>query len=152
MQAPDFSLKDQDQKIVSLSQFRGRWVVLYFYPKDDTPGCTLEACSFTAMLADFTGLNAVILGVSPDSPDDHLKFQAKHSLGMTLLSDPEKKVFKAYGAFGKKLVHGKDVEGVIRSTFLIDPEGQIAEKWVNVTVKGHAEEVRDRLKKIHLQK
>ena len=146
--APAFKLQDQDEKTLSLSELKGTWVVLYFYPKDDTPGCTTEACEFTDGIADFEGLNAVVLGCSPDSPEKHRKFIAKHKLGVRLLSDPEHEVMEAYGAWGEKNMYGRITVGVIRSTVIIDPEGRIAHRWKRVKSKGHAEKVRQRLEKL----
>ena len=143
--APAFKLKDQDEATVSLSDLKGKWVVLYFYPKDDTPGCTTEACEFTNGIADFEGLSAFVLGCSPDSPEKHRKFIAKHHLGVRLLSDPDHKVMEAYGAWGEKNMYGRVTVGVIRSTVIIDPEGRIAHHWMRVKSKGHAEKVRERL-------
>jgi peroxiredoxin Q/BCP len=143
--APAFTLPDQDGKQVSLQDLRGRWVVLYFYPKDDTPGCTVEACEFTAALPAFRGLDAVVYGCSADGASAHQKFIAKHKLGIGLLTDADKKVMKAYGAYGKKLMYGKEVEGVIRSTVLIAPDGVVAQHWPKVKAEGHAEAVRDAL-------
>jgi peroxiredoxin Q/BCP len=140
--APAFTLPDQDGKQVSLQDLRGRWVVLYFYPKDDTPGCTVEACEFTAALPAFRGLDAVVYGCSADGASAHQKFIAKHKLGIGLLTDADKKVMKAYGAYGKKLMYGKEVEGVIRSTVLIAPDGVVAQHWPKVKAEGHAEAVR----------
>jgi len=140
--APAFSLPDQDGKQVSLKDLSGRWVVLYFYPKDDTPGCTVEACEFTAAMPAFRGMDAVIYGCSADGATAHQKFIAKHKLGVGLLTDADKKVMKTYGAFGKKLMYGKEVEGVIRSTVLIAPDGVVAHHWPKVKAEGHADEVR----------
>ena len=146
--APELAIPDQDDKVVKLADFKGRWVVLYFYPKDDTPGCTIEACDFTAGLKDFEGLDAVVLGCSPDSPESHRKFIAKYKLKIDLLSDPEKKVLTKYGAWGEKNMYGKTVMGVIRSTVLIDPQGKVARHWPKVRAEGHAEEVRKALKEL----
>lgn len=143
--APSFTLLDASSHSVSLSDLRGHWVVIYFYPKDDTPGCTMEACEFTDSMADFTILNANIIGISPDSPASHAKFAAKHGLSVTLLSDPERKVLNAYGAWGKKVSYGKETTGVIRSTVILDPEGTIVRHWPKVSAKGHAEEVKKAL-------
>ena len=151
--APAFTLPDQADRQVRLKDFQGQWVVLYFYPKDNTPGCTNEAKDFTALLRDFEKLNAFILGVSPDNTTAHRKFIEQHQLGVTLLCDAEKTVMKKYGAWGMKKNYGKEYEGVIRSTFLISPEGKLAEAWNNVKVrvkrKGgevlHAALVRDKL-------
>ncbi len=143
--APDFTLPDQDGEKVSLKDLRGSWVVLYFYPKDDTPGCTTEACDFTAGIADFRGLDARVLGCSPDSPESHRKFIAKYDLAVTLLSDPDHRALEAYGAWGEKTMYGRTSMGVIRSTVLIDPAGKVAHHWPRVQAAGHAEKVRDRL-------
>ncbi|MFO1078607.1 MAG: peroxiredoxin [Planctomycetota bacterium] len=143
--APSFSLPDQDGKAVSLVDLRGRWVVLYFYPRDDTPGCTVEACEFTAALPDFRGLGAVVLGCSSDSAAAHTKFIAKYKLGITLLTDADRTVMQDYGAYGEKKLYGKPVVGVIRSTVLIGPDGNVAHHWATVKAAGHAEQVRARL-------
>ena len=143
--APMFTLPDQNDSKVALKDLAGKWVVVYFYPKDDTPGCTTEACEFTTHLKDFEGLDAVVLGISPDKPEAHRKFIARHSLKLTLLSDPDKKVMAKYGAFGVKKLYGKEVMGVIRSTFVIDPKGKVAHAWYAVKAAGHAEKVRDKL-------
>ena len=143
--APAFRAKDQDGKARSLGEFAGQWVVLYFYPKDDTPGCTTEACDFTAGLARFTKMDAVVLGCSADSEESHRKFIAKHKLKVTLLSDPDRTVMEKYGAWGEKLMYGKKVTGVIRSTVLIDPKGKVAHHWPKVQAKGHADKVREKL-------
>ncbi len=139
--APRFCLPSVDGGEVCLDSLRGRWVVLYFYPKDNTSGCTREAVDFTCMLDEFNRLGAVVLGVSPDSLESHRRFMAKHGLKIKLLSDPEKKVIKAYGAWGLKRMGGRNYEGVIRSTFIIDPKGRVAYAWRGVKVKGHVEEV-----------
>ena len=152
---PAFTLPDQNDNAVSLKDFRGQWVVLYFYPKDNTSGWTNEAQDFGSKLKDFEKLNAVILGVSRDSTESHRKFITRQKLKVTLLSDPEKKVLKKYGAWGIKKNYGKESEGVIRSTFLISPAGKLTENWtkVKVRVKGktgevkHADLVLERLKK-----
>ena len=143
--APAFTLPDQNGKKVALKDLAGRWVVLYFYPKDDTPGCTVEACEFTTALSTFDKLEATVLGVSPDSPASHLKFQDKHKLKITLLSDPDHKVLEKYGAWGVKKMYGKERQGVIRSTVLIDPAGRVVHHWPNVKAAGHAEQVRQKL-------
>jgi peroxiredoxin Q/BCP len=136
--APAFALLDAREKTVALDDFRGRWLVVYFYPRDDTPGCTTEACEFTASIRDFEGLDAAVLGVSPDSPASHAKFAKKHGLSVTLLSDPEKKAMTAYGAWGEKTLYGKKVTGVIRSTVIVDPSGVVARRWKSVRAAGHA--------------
>jgi len=143
--APAFTLPNQDGKNLKLADYKDRWVVLYFYPKDDTPGCTAEACEFTDNLRQFGKLKAVVLGVSPDKEEAHQKFRDKYKISFDLLSDPEKKVLVKYGAFGTKKMYGKTVQGVIRSTFLIDPRGKIARSWYHVRAKGHAAKVVEEL-------
>jgi peroxiredoxin Q/BCP len=151
--APSFTLLNQDDKGISLGDFSGEWLVLYFYPKDDTPGCTKEACDFTDELDDFVSLGSTVIGVSADSTESHRKFIKKHRIGIVLLSDPDKAVLKAYGAWGKKMNYGREYEGTIRSTFIISPEGVIAAKWSNVRVRSkrktgevtHASLVREKL-------
>lgn len=146
--APEFCLKNQDEVEICLKDLKGKWIVLYFYPKDNTPGCTTEACDFTNELKEFEELDAIILGVSPDSCESHRKFIEKKDLKITLLCDEDRKVLKEYGAWGKKKMYGKEYEGVIRSTFLIDPEGNIAYIWPKVRVKGHVEKVKEKLKEL----
>ncbi len=148
MKAPEFCLPNQDETEICLRDLAGKWVVLYFYPKDNTPGCTTEACDFTNELEEFEDLDAVILGVSPDSPKKHRNFIEKKDLKITLLSDEDKEMLKAYGAWGLKKMYGKEYEGVIRSTFIIDPEGEIVAEWRKVRVKGHVEEVKNKLKEL----
>ena len=140
--APDFCLPDQNENTVCLKDFKGKWVVLYFYPKDNTTGCTREAIDFTEHLHEFEKLNAVVLGVSPDSVKSHQNFVKKHNLKVTLLSDPEHKVLQAYGVWQLKKMYGREYYGVVRSTFIIDPDGKIAHIWRKVKVKGHVEEVK----------
>ncbi|MGQ9510724.1 MAG: thioredoxin-dependent thiol peroxidase [Thermaceae bacterium] len=139
--APDFSLPDQDGRVHRLSDYRGRWVVLYFYPKDDTPGCTVEARGFRDEKGRLEELGAVVLGVSADGVESHKAFAEKHRLNFPLLADPNREAIRAYGAWGKKKLYGKEYEGVLRQTFLIDPEGRIAKVWRKVKPEGHAEEV-----------
>jgi len=146
--APSLRLEDADGRKVSLADFSGRWVILYFYPRDDTPGCTTEACDFSSQVEDFSGANAVVVGVSPDDPASHAKFIARHGLRVRLLSDPGHDAMKAYGAWGKKTMYGKTTEGVIRSTAIIDPEGKVAHHWPRVQAKGHAEKVLSKLKEL----
>jgi peroxiredoxin Q/BCP len=148
--APDFCLKDQDEKDICLKDFKDKWLVLYFYPKDNTSGCTLEAVSFTKMKSVFNEKNAVIFGISPDSPKSHCTFRDKHGLGITLLSDPDHSVLEDYGVWVLKKMYGREFYGVQRSTFLIDPAGIVRKIWEKVKVKGHAEEVYSAL--INLQK
>ncbi|MHA2398802.1 MAG: thioredoxin-dependent thiol peroxidase [Promethearchaeota archaeon] len=143
VEAPQFCLPDKDKKEVCLNNFKGKYVILYFYPKDNSPGCTTEAIGFTGILPELEKLDAVVIGVSPDSPESHAKFIEKKKLKVTLLSDLDKEVLKAYGKWGKKKFRGKEYIGVTRSTFLIDPEGKIAHIWPKVSVKGHPEEVQN---------
>jgi peroxiredoxin Q/BCP len=143
--APAFTLQDQNGTKIALSDLAGEWVVLYFYPKDDTPGCTVEACEFTSGLSGFEKLDATVLGCSPDSPESHRKFIAKHKLKIKLLSDPDHAVMDKYGAWGEKNNYGKKTMGVIRSTVLIDPAGRVAHHWAAVKAAGHAEQVRTKL-------
>ena len=143
--APAFELQNQNGDAVSLAQYAGRWVVLYFYPRDDTPGCTKEACEFSADLQCFDELDAVVLGCSPDSPERHRAFIAKHGLRLTLLSDPERTVMQEYGAWGEKKLYGRTTVGVIRSTVLIDGSGTVVHHWRTVRAAGHAAKVRERL-------
>ena len=149
---PSFSLPDQDDETVTLGDLAGRWTVLYFYPNDDTPGCTTEACDFTAGLKDFEKLAATVLGCSPNSTESHRKFIAKYKLKIDLLSDPEKKVLTRYGAWGEKKLYGKVSMGVIRSTVIIDPQGKVARHWPKVKAQGHAEEVREALEELRAKK
>ena len=146
--APLFCLPNQDEEDVCLEDFKGKWVVLYFYPKDNTSGCTKEATGFTEKKKEFEALNAVILGVSPDSPKSHRNFIQKKELAITLLSDQEHKVLEAYGAWQLKKMYGSEYMGVIRSTFLIDPEGKIVHIWPKVKVTGHVEDVLSKLKEV----
>lgn len=143
--APSFTLQDENGSKVALSDLAGQWVVLYFYPKDDTPGCTVEACEFTSGLPKFDKLDAVVLGCSRDTPETHRKFIAKYKLKLKLLSDPEHTVMEKYGAWGEKNNYGKKTMGVIRSTVLIDPAGRVAHHWPTVKAAGHAEQVRTKL-------
>jgi len=146
--APTFCLPDQDGKEVCSEELSGRWVVLYFYPKDNTSGCTQEAKDFTGSLKDFMDLGAEVLGVSPDSAASHRKFREKHDLEVALLSDPEHRVLEAYGAWGTKKMYGKEYQGVLRSTVIIDPQGKIARIWKKVRVKGHVETVLETLRSL----
>ena len=146
--APEFCLIDKDKKKVCLGDFKGKYVILYFYPKDNSPSCTTEAIGFTGILPKLQKFDAVVIGISPDSPESHTKFAEKKDLKVTLLSDEEKKVLKDFGAWGKKKFRGKEYIGVIRSTFLIDPKGNIAHIWPKVSVKGHPEEVKKVLEEI----
>ena len=144
--APDFTSQDQNGDPVSLQDYSDRWLVLYFYPKDNTPGCTTEAKDFTAYLDQFNELGADILGVSPDSEKSHCKFITKHELSIKLLSDPDNQVIEAYKVWRLKKFMGKEYMGVVRSTFLISPDGKIVQVWEKVRVKAHAEKVLAELK------
>jgi peroxiredoxin Q/BCP len=139
--APDFSLPDETGAIRKLSDYRGRSVVLYFYPKDDTPGCTTEACQFRDNYSNFTANDVVILGVSPDTSKKHEKFKTKYSLPFTLLADTDHQVCITYGVWGRKEFMGKTYDGVQRTTFLIDAAGKIAKVFENVKADGHSAEV-----------
>ncbi|GAB4266395.1 MAG: peroxiredoxin [Pararhodobacter sp.] len=139
--APDFTAPTQTGESLTLSALRGKPVVLYFYPRDDTPGCTTEARDFTALADQFAALGVAVIGVSKDSVEKHGKFAAKHGLGVTLVSDEETGICEAYGTWGEKKMYGKTVLGITRATFLIDAEGRIARIWPKVKVAGHAEEV-----------
>ncbi|UCC20343.1 MAG: thioredoxin-dependent thiol peroxidase [Promethearchaeota archaeon] len=147
--APEFTLLDKDKKKVSLKDFSGKYIILYFYPKDNSPACTTEAIGFTGILPALQKLDAIVIGISPDSPESHAKFIEKKNLKVILLSDIDKKVVKSYGKWGLKKFRGKEYMGVIRSTFLIDPEGKIAYIWPKVSVKGHPEEVQQILTKLN---
>jgi len=146
--APDFSLKDQDNNEVSLSSLRGKWVVLYFYPKDMTPGCTTEACNFQEILPKFSSINAEIIGISKDSVKSHKKFAEKYKLAFTLLSDEGGQVCEAYGVWQEKSLYGKSYMGIVRSTFIIDPQGNIAVIYPKVSVKEHHLEVEQALRSL----
>jgi peroxiredoxin Q/BCP len=139
--APDFSTTDQNGKKVSLKDYRGRKVVLYFYPKDDTPGCTKEACAFRDSFGKFKTLGIEILGVSVDSEKSHKSFAEKYTLPFTLLADPDKKIVQAYGAWGEKALYGKKYMGTHRVTYLIDESGRIASVFPKVKPEEHADEI-----------
>jgi peroxiredoxin Q/BCP len=143
--APDFCLQDMDEERVCLSDFRGRYVVLYFYPKDNTTACTLEAKNFTREEAEFAALGVPVIGISPDPPQSHRKFAEKHDLRVLLLSDTGHEVLERYGIWQKKRMYGKEYMGVVRSTVLIDPAGKIAAVWPKVKVRGHVDEVKTTL-------
>jgi len=143
--APAFSLKDQDGNTVKLSDFKGKHVVLYFYPKDDTPGCTKEACAFRDEHSKLLEKGAVVLGVSPDGTQSHRKFADKFTLPFPLLSDEGHALGEKFGAWGEKNMYGRKSMGIIRSTFLINPEGRIAKVWPKVKVDGHVEQVLEAL-------
>jgi peroxiredoxin Q/BCP len=143
--APAFTLINQDGAKVSLKDFAGQRVVLYFYPADDTPGCTTEACQFNDELKAFAKLDTVVLGVSPNNEASHIKFREKYGLKFNLLCDPDKKTMEKYGAYGEKILYGKKVIGVIRSTFIIGPTGTIERTWYSVKTNGHAAKVLEAL-------
>ena len=145
---PDFCVANQDEEEICFRDIKGRWIVLYFYPRDNTPGCTTEACAFTDALPDFTELDAIVLGVSPDSPQKHRNFIEKKSLGITLLSDEDKSLCQAFGVWQLKKFMGRESMGVVRSTFLISPDGKVAHIWSKVRVKGHVEAVKEKLEEI----
>ncbi|MHB1296704.1 MAG: thioredoxin-dependent thiol peroxidase [Anaerolineae bacterium] len=139
--APDFRLTSDQGQEVTLSSFRGKKVVLYFYPKDDTPGCTTEACSFRDVNDDFLDKGAVVIGISPDTVESHQRFRQKHNLPFYLLSDPDHQVAATYGAWGEKHSFGKTYEGILRTTFVIDENGKVIAVFQNVKPEGHAAEV-----------
>jgi thioredoxin-dependent peroxiredoxin len=144
--APSFQLVNQAEKPINLSDFNGQWLILYFYPKDNTPGCTTEALDFTAALPEFTALGATVVGVSTDTVATHGKFIAKQNLQIMLLSDPNHQVAEAYGVWQLKKFMGKEYMGIVRSTFAISPQGKVAQIWSKVKVKGHAMAVLEWLK------
>lgn len=139
--APDITLEDQDGNTHSLHALRGRKVVVYFYPKDNTPGCTKEACSFRDQFSELTSRGVVVLGISPDSTASHRKFADKHQLPITLLADPEHQAAEAFGVWGEKTLYGRKFMGLMRTTFLIDENGQIVHVWKKPKTDIHAEEV-----------
>jgi thioredoxin-dependent peroxiredoxin len=143
--APDFTLNDATGKDVSLKDFLGKRVVIYFYPRANTPGCTVEACEFRDLRPKFVKQDVVVLGVSADAPKMLAGFAAKQKLNFTLLSDPEHKMIEAYGAWRMKKFMGRSFMGIVRSSYLIGPDGKIAQVWDNVKAKGHAAEVLDEL-------
>ena len=146
--APDFTLPDADGTPVTLSELRGRAVVIYFYPKDDTPGCTTQACDIRDAWAEFEDLGAVVLGVSPDDEKSHAKFRAKYDLPHTLLADSDRTVLRAYGAWGPKTMYGRTSDGVTRSTVLVAPDGTVAAVWPKVKASDHADRVLEALREL----
>jgi peroxiredoxin Q/BCP len=145
--APAFKLTDASGKTVTLADYAGKDVILYFYPRDDTPGCTKEACGFRDSWKEIQKLGAIVVGVSPDSGASHQKFAAKYKLPFPLLSDPDKKAMTAYGAFGEKVMYGKKVQGVIRSTVWIGPDGKVKRHWARVAkAEAHPDQVLAALK------
>ena len=143
--APNFKLESTSGKIIELSKIKSKYIVLYFYPKDDTPGCTLETKDFNKLLNKFKSLDSIILGISKDSIESHKKFKKKHNIKFDLLSDEEKKSIKAYKTWGKKKFMGREFMGQIRSSFVIS-RGKILNEWRNVRVKDHAQEILDFIK------
>lgn len=144
-EAPAFSLPDQQGQSHQLKDYRGKWVVLYFYPKDDTSGCTKEACQFRDQNPQFKKREAVILGVSPDSSASHLKFAGKYDLPFVLLADQGSKVCASYGVWQQKSMYGRTYMGVVRTTYLIDPKGKVACRWDKVSVSDHDKQVMEKL-------
>jgi peroxiredoxin Q/BCP len=145
---PDFCLPNQDEEEICLRDIKGRWIVLYFYPKDNTPGCTTEACDFTEALPNFESLEAIVLGVSPDSPKKHRSFIEKKELKITLLADEDKALCNLMGVWQLKKFMGKEYMGVVRSTFIINPEGKVAAAWDKVRVKNHVADVQAKLEEL----
>jgi thioredoxin-dependent peroxiredoxin len=145
--APAFSVPDDTGNTVKLTDFKGQKLVIYFYPKDDTPGCTTESCAFRDNFQDFKKLNVAIVGISKDSPASHVKFKKKFDLNFPLLSDENGTMCEDYGVWGEKSMYGKKYMGIERSTFLIDEHGKIAALWAKVSVDGHVEDVRAALNK-----
>lgn len=146
--APEFILKNQDGKDCKLSDYKGKWLVLYFYPRDNTPGCTVEAQDFTEFKDLFDEIGVEIAGISGDSVKKHKNFIEKKDLKITLLSNEETEVIQRYGAWQLKKMYGKESMGIVRSTFVIDQEGIVVEKWEKVKVKGHVQEVYEKIKKL----
>ncbi len=140
-QAPDFTLKNEAGEDVTLSSFRGRPVILYWYPRDDTSGCTTEACSFRDAYGEFERAGAVVLGASTDDAKSHTKFKSKYNLPFTLLSDPDHQVAEQYGVWGKKKFMGREFDGINRVTYLIDEHGVVKQVWPKVKPEGHADEI-----------
>ncbi len=151
-QAPEFCLESSKGGVkggkLCLGDMRGKWVVVYFYPKDETPGCTVEAIDFTKAMEEIEKMGGVVLGVSRDTVESHCKFGERHKLAVVLLSDTDHAAHEAYGAWRPKTIFGKEVLGAIRCTFLVDPSGIIAHVWPNVSVFGHIEEVKEELERI----
>ena len=149
--APDFCLPNQDEEEICLHDLKGKWVVLYFYPRDNTPGCTTEACDFTNELPEFQKLNAEVLGVSADSPKSHRGFMEKHGLKINLLSDQKHEVMEKYGVWRLKKNYGKEYMGLVRSTFVIDPEGTLTAAWDNVKVRQKRSKNKVKYEVIHVE-
>lgn len=141
VKAPEFTLQDSEGKTHKLSDYAGQTIVVYFYPKDDTPGCTKEACSFRDSYADFRQAGVIIIGISPDKVASHKKFKNKYELPFTLLADPDHAVCEAYGVWGTKKMYGREYQGVYRTTYIISPEGNIQRVFKNVKPSEHSQEV-----------
>ena len=141
VKVPDFELLDENEETHRLSDYKGKPVLLYFYPKDDTPGCTTEACEFRDDYAEYEKAGVVILGVSPDSPKSHKKFKEKYDLPFTLLSDKDHQICEVFGVWALKKMYGREYYGVLRTSFLIDAEGKLLEIFENVKPKGHSQQV-----------
>lgn len=146
--APDFCLSNQDDVEICSRDLRGKWIVLYFYPKDSTPGCTTEACEFSEAMDEYDDMGAIILGVSADSTKSHRNFIEKKSLEITLLSDPTTQMMQDYGVWAMKKNYGKEYMGIVRSTYIIDPKGVVKAAWTNVKVKDHVAKVKEELAKV----
>lgn len=146
--APEFCLSNQDDVEICLRDLRGKWIVLYFYPKDSTPGCTTEACEFSEAMDAYDDMGAIILGVSADSTKSHRNFIEKKELAITLLSDPTTQMMQNYGVWALKKNYGKEYMGIVRSTYIIDPKGIIRASWTNVKVKDHVAKVKEELAKL----
>lgn len=146
--APEFSAKNQDGELIKLSDLHGKWIVLYFYPKDETPGCTVQACSLRDVNTELTELSATVVGVSKDDEDSHRKFAAKHNLNFHLLADADQSIINTYGAWGPKMF-GR--EGILRKTYLIDPDGVVRKVWAKATPQGHGDDVVDALKALQAE-
>jgi peroxiredoxin Q/BCP len=144
----DFEIVETNGEIIKSNHLKGKWVVLYFYPKDNTPGCTTEAKDFTSLIDEFHKLNAEVIGISPDNVDKHKKFISKYDLKVKLGSDENKELLEKFGVWQLKKMFGKEYYGVARTTVLIDPEGKVAHVWEKVKVKGHAEEVLNKIKEL----
>lgn len=146
--APEFCLSNQDDVEICLRDLRGKWIVLYFYPKDSTPGCTTEACEFSEAMEEYDDMGAIILGVSADSTKSHRNFIEKKDLGITLLSDPTTQMMQNYGVWALKKNYGKEYMGIVRSTYIINSKGIIRASWTNVKVKDHVAKVKEELAKL----
>ena len=146
--APAFTAETDTEEKISLKDYKGKWLVLYFYPKDNTSGCTKEACEFRDNMERITSLGIDVVGVSPDSVKSHVKFKEKHGLNFTLISDPDKEICEKYGVWVEKKMYGRTYMGVLRSTFIIGPDGKIKHLWEKVKVAGHVDAVIEKLKEL----